>query len=138
MFDFAIANLNPGLGATRISIRGSLEIIKGVVIVSEPQRINAAAIPHLSQSLGLIARFLWSELIERHQFPATKSRDPRNSKCQINVLAVGYLHRDDPNDLAMHIEKRAAAVAMRNRRRHLDDPAEVRHLAHCGDDAITD
>src|SRR5437764_12325880 len=68
LFDFAVADLNPRLRPTGISIRGSLEIVEGVVIVPEPQRINAAAIPHLSESLWLTASFgLCRELIERLQ-----------------------------------------------------------------------
>jgi carbon-monoxide dehydrogenase medium subunit len=57
--------------AARIAIGGGLKIIQRAVIVAQPERINATAIPKLSQHLGLGSRFTTgSDLIKGNNFAA--------------------------------------------------------------------
>src|SRR6185436_3363995 len=136
LLHFAEADLNPGFRATRISIGRRLKIVERVLIIAEPHRIDAAAIPKVGQRLRLIGAVLDRDLIKRNELTASQLPDAHRAQRQIYILAVGHLHGDDTDYLAAHVEKRTSAISMRDRRGRLNYPPQVRNFTHRRDDAI--
>src|SRR6185295_17602027 len=131
-----VSDLNPGLRPARIAIGGGFKIIQRAVIVAEPERINATAIPKLSQHLRLSRRFTGGDLIEGDYFTPRQRINSRHAQSKIDVLAIGDFHRHNADHLATHVEERTPTVAVRDWCSNLNDPTEVRHLPNGRDDPI--
>src|SRR6185436_1535655 len=70
LLHFAVPELIPGLGTFWIAIRRRPKVAERVVIVSQPHRINPAAIPQVREGFRLVGTALRRKLSESEQLSA--------------------------------------------------------------------